>query len=184
MLAYALAAVCIQQATASAPETKDLLISRLPTTVFTAGEKRLFNAGRRYAEQVESLLIKDGHTHPSIRIAVLANAWHECKFDRTMSHTDSNGANTAGFFALNSKGVGRGMSVPQKQHIPTAYNRLFGRQATQNWLDRVVKNDWGAADAAYNYAAKVMVCAVRYRSKPKRTAAKWEAALKKAGVKI
>lgn len=187
MLTFALAAVCIGQATASVSADQKLLISRLPTSVFTTGEKKLFIARRRYAEQVETMLIEDGHLSPSIRVAVLANAWHECKFDPNMSHIDSNGKNTAGFFALNSGGVGKGMTVSQKRHIPTAYNRLFGRTATKEWLQRVVKKEWSAADAAYNYAAKVMVCAISYKGRPLRserrhTAAKWEAALKKVGV--
>lgn len=180
MLTYIIAAMCV--GAPKAPAT--LLIKSLPTTVFTPAERRLFISRRSNAEQVEQMLISDGHSSPSIRIAVLANAWHECKFDPNMSHVDSNGKNTAGFFALNSGGVGKGMTVSQKRHIPTAYDRLFNRTATKEWLQRVVKKDWGAADAAYNYAAKVMVCAVTYKGRPLRserrhTAAKWEAALKK-----
>lgn len=179
MLTHVLAAVCILGI--EKPSEK-LLISQLPQSVFTTAERRVFNLRRRYAERVEQLLIDDGHTHTSIRLAVLANGWHECKFDPSESIVDANGANSAGFFMLNSRGVGKGMSVAAKKDIPTAYERLINWPTTRKWLTYAHKQDPGTA--AFSYASKVMVCHHPSRPHRRETAKRWAAALKKAGVPL
>jgi len=141
------------------------------------GEKSLFIKRLKTGETAERFFRKRGVNSDKAIIAILVNAWHECKWD----YTDASGS-CIGFFQLNrAGGMGRGHSVAKLKQL--VYNMTIMADSTsfKEWVAWTKKYpNATAGEMSYRFAADVERCAVQYRSPRRPTADRWYRALAKA----
>lgn len=140
------------------------------------GEKSLFVKRLKTGETAERFFRRRGVNSDKAIIAILVNAWHECKWD----YTDVSGS-CIGFFQLNrAGGMGRGHSVDKLKQL--TYNMTIMADSTsfKAWVAWTKKNPGATAgEMSYRFAANVERCAVQYRGPRRPTADRWYRALKK-----
>jgi len=140
------------------------------------GEKSLFIKRLKIGETAEKFFRQRGVTSDKAIIAILVNAWHECKWD----YTDVSGS-CIGFFQLNrAGGMGRGYSVSQLKQLNCNMTIMANSLWFKDWVSWTKKNpNISAGEMSYRFAAAVERCASQYRAPRKVTADKWYRALKK-----
>lgn len=141
------------------------------------GEKSLFVKRFNTGETAELFFRKRGVNSDKAIIAILVNAWHECKWD----YTDASGS-CIGFFQLNrAGGMGRGHSTAKLKQL--VYNMTIMADSTsfKEWVAWTKKNpNATAGEMSYRFAAKVERCAVQHRAPRRPTADRWYKALNQA----
>lgn len=141
------------------------------------GEKSLFIKRFNTGKTAELFFRKRGVHADKAIIAILVNAWHECKWD----YTDASGS-CIGFFQLNrAGGMGRGHSSAKLKQL--VYNMTIMADSTsfKEWVVWTKKNpNTTAGEMSYRFAAKVERCAVQHRAPRRPTADRWYKALNQA----
>jgi len=140
------------------------------------GEKSLFTKRLKTGELAEKFFRQRGVTSDKAIIAILVNAWHECKWD----YTDVSGS-CIGFFQLNrAGGMGRGHSTSQLKQLNYNMTIMANSLWFKDWVAWTKKNpNISAGEMSYRFAAAVERCASQYRGPRRVTADRWYRALKK-----
>ncbi|MBS1722879.1 MAG: hypothetical protein JSS66_08000 [Armatimonadetes bacterium] len=140
-------------------------------------ETKTFVDRRSIAAKAETYLRKAGVNSDKAIIAVLANAWHECKWNPA----GKSGSNI-GFFQLNrAGGMGRGHSVAKLQQLEYNIAVMTASTSFKDWVKWANKNpETSAGKMAYRFAAKVERCTSSNWDDRQRTADRWYKALKPA----
>ena len=164
----------------SVAKEQSLTVPRIdPSKAFgkRTGEKSLFIQRLKTGKTAERFFRKRGVDSDKAIIAILANAWHECKWD----YTEKSGS-CIGFFQLNrAGGMGKGHSEAKLKQL--VYNMTIMADSTsfKQLLAWTKKNpNVTAGEMSYRFAADVERCAVQYRAPRRPTADRWYKALKKA----
>jgi len=164
----------------AATQEQSLTVSRIDASKAfgkRTDEKSLFIKRLKTGETAERFFRKRGVNSDKAIIAILVNAWHECKWD----YTDASGS-CIGFFQLNrAGGMGRGHSVAKLKQL--VYNMTIMADSTsfKEWVVWIKKNpNATAGEMSYRFAAKVERCAVQHRAPRRPTADRWYKALQKA----
>lgn len=160
----------------TAENTKHFVAMRLPNTCVQRCERADFDARRTFAVQAEWIFRSRGITDDKTLIAILVNAWHECRWNPR----DITGQ-YAGFFQLSSRvGIGRGLSRKSRQHLIVNVLSVARSAEYRQWCEWCAKHPESSAGArSFRFASKVEVCATRFRSPRRRTADHWFAELHK-----
>jgi hypothetical protein len=149
----------------------------IPPTVIRSAERKTFIERRKYAAKSEAIIRKvGGISNPRAIIAMLANAWHECRFDPTASS-----AGNVGFYQLNVRGgLGRGHSVQNLKDVEYNTKAIINTNDFRNWKAWVEKNpNASAGTMSYRFAAYVERCAKQHRAPRRTTADNWYSAWSK-----
>jgi hypothetical protein len=143
-------------------------------TRMSSGEQKLFLRRIGTAKKAETFFRKLGVTNDKAIIAILVNAWHECKWD----YTDKSG-NCIGFFQLlRGNGMGRGYSVAQLQDLNINMSIMAASTSFKAWTKWVKANPGvTAGEMSYRFAANVERCATKHRAPRRTTADRWSKAL-------
>lgn len=146
-------------------------------TGLSSGEQRLFISRLETAKKAERFFRKRGVTTDKAVIALLVNAWHECKWD----YQDKSG-HCIGFFQLkNNGGMGDGYSDARLQNLDVNMSIMAASTSCKAWIVWTNQNpNVTAGEMSYRFAAKVERCASQYRAPRRATANKWFKALKSA----
>jgi hypothetical protein len=139
------------------------------------GEKSLFIKRLKTGETAERFFRGRGVNSDKAIIAILVNAWHECKWD----YTDASGS-CIGFFQLNrAGGMGKGHSVAKLKQLVYNMTIMADSKSFKEWVAWTKKNpNATAGEMSYRFAAKVERCAVQHRAPRRPTADRWYKALK------
>jgi membrane-bound lytic murein transglycosylase MltF len=153
------------------------VVERLPDTVVSAQERRIFNQRKKVAVEVETYFRKQGIHSDKAIVGILVNAWHESKWDpRAVSPNGS----CVGLFQLSGSGLGRGMTVAQRQDIGQSLKRMSSHQHFLDWKKWVDKHpNASAGEMSYQFAKQVERCARQHRAPRRTTGDKWFAAMDK-----
>lgn len=140
----------------------------------SSGEQKLFKQRIGTAKKAETFFRKLGVTSDKAIIAILVNAWHECKWD----YREKSG-NCIGFFQLlRGNGMGRGYTVAQLQDLNINMSIMAASTSFKAWAKWTKANPGvTAGEMSYRFAAKVERCAVQHRAPRRTTADRWFKAL-------
>lgn len=163
-------------ATPVTKKVSPLTIDLVPTSAVRSSERKLFEKNRVHARKAEALLRAGGVTNEKAIIAILANAWHESKWNPAVA-----GGPNIGFFQLNhSGGMGRGHRVSQLKKLDYNVKVMMASTSFKEWVAWVKKNpNQTAGEMAYRFAQKVERCAVKHRAPRRTTGNAWYTGLVK-----
>jgi hypothetical protein len=149
--------------------------TRYVSEVFTPYERIVYNQRKTYAKQAEQKIRNNGIKDEKVIMGMLANMWHESKWDHKVYQLDTNGAYSAGLFQLNQKGAGRGMTLEQMTNINHHMHRLFSLTAYKDWKTWSLENssNISCGEISYQFAKQVERCAKKHRPARRVTADKW-----------
>lgn len=128
----------------------------------SAGDRQIENA-----RQVERLLWDKGYRQPKAIVAILANGWHESRWNAGTVYREKNGTTSRGFFQLTNGALTIEGNVEQLTTQAPYAARI------QKWYTDFKANDWSAGEAAYWFARRVEICASRFWLERKQTAERW-----------
>lgn len=161
----------IQHPVGSLPVDPEPLIAKLIPLPQSAEHRRV------NAIEAEEWYIRLGVGNESARLAMLANAWHESRFNPRAEAKEKNGSMSRGFHQLNTRGAGRGM--PRELQLTIRHNvaAIMRDGAFANWYREHKAKGWSAGKSAYEFARRVERCASRYWNARRVTAEKWSHAI-------
>jgi hypothetical protein len=119
------------------------------------------------ARKVERLLWDKGYRQPHLVIAILANGWHESRWNAGTIYKEKNGTVSRGFFQLTNGALTIEGNVEQLTTKAPYAARI------KKWYSDAKREKWSAGEAAYWFARRVEICASRYWNERKVTADKW-----------
>lgn len=128
----------------------------------SAGDRQVENA-----RMVERLLWEKGYREPKAVVAILANGWHESRWNAGTVHKEKNGTYSRGFFQLTNGALTIEGNVEQLTTKAPYAARI------QKWYADHKKHGWSAGESAYWFARRVEICASRFWSERRQTAEKW-----------
>lgn len=119
------------------------------------------------ARQVERLLWEKGYREPKAIVAILANGWHESRWNAGTIHKEKNGTVSRGFFQLTNGELTIEGNVEQLTTKAPYAARI------QKWYADHKRNNWSAGESAYWFARRVEICASRFWNERRSTADAW-----------
>jgi hypothetical protein len=151
-----------------------LVMNRIPAAAVRSAERDTWLSRRKNALQAEAIFRKAGVTNDKAIVALMSNAWHECRWDPR----EVTGPNV-GFFQLNhSGGLGRGHRVSQLKKLDYNVAAIMVTTDFKNWAAWVRKNpNATSGQMAYRFAQKVERCTSRSWGPRASTANRWYAAI-------
>lgn len=129
------------------------------------------------AREVERLLWDKGYRQPHLVIAILANGWHESRWNAGTVYKEKNGTTSRGFFQLTNGALTIEGNVRQLTEKAPYAARIT------KWYSDAKRLNWDAGEAAYYFAARVEICARRFWNERKETAERWWSLMEEAAQK-
>lgn len=134
---------------------------------------------REHAVEAERWYIRGGVGDPVARLAMLANAWHESKFDPVDEYRERDGSVSRGFHMVNTRGAGRGLSRRDALTVRHNVAAIMRDYRFAEWYRAHKSKRWDAGTSAYWFARMVERCASRYWNDRRVTANAWSKQLAK-----
>lgn len=146
-----------------------LTVERLPKSAVRIQEQSTMENRRNTAIKAEQVIREGGVTSDKMIVAMLANAWHESRWNPR----DATGS-CIGLFQIHLRHMGRGSS--REQLMSTEYNtrKIMSTKDFKAWAAWCKKNSTASCgNMALRFAATVERCAVKHRYPRSVTADKW-----------
>jgi hypothetical protein len=128
----------------------------------SAGDKQVENA-----RQVERLLWDRGYRQPKAIVAILANGWHESRWNAGTVYREKNGTVSRGFFQLTNG------ALTIEGNVEQLTTKAPYKARIEKWYSDAKKHGWSAGEAAYWFARRVEICASRFWNERRETADRW-----------
>lgn len=147
-----------------------LTVQRLPKSAVRIQEQSTFENRKWVAIRVEHMMRNAGITSDKALIAVLVNAWHECRWNPK----DKSG-NCIGFFQLKrGNGMGGRHTVAQLQDLEVNVSIMMASTSFKKWVAWTKNNPTATAGKmSYQFASTVERCASQHRAPRRVTADRW-----------
>lgn len=158
-----------KQTSKAIKKIESLTVLRLPKKAVRIQEQSTFENRRKIAVKVEEMIRKKGITSDKMILAMLANAWHESKWNPSTASKSC-----IGFFQLHIKYMGRGSTVSQLKNLEHNVQKLMATTSFKDWVAWCKKYpNKSCGDFSLKFASHVERCAVKHRYPRKITADKW-----------
>lgn len=155
---------------------ESLTVQRLPKEALRISEQSTFEKRKKYAVIAEQIIRNKGITSDKMIIAMLANAWHESKFN-----PKATGGSCIGLFQVHLRYLGKGST--KAQLFDPAYNtkKIMTDYKFNTWVNWCRKNsDATAGKMAYMFAHLVERPLAKHKAPRSVTANRWYKHLKAA----
>lgn len=143
----------------------NLVTTRLDSKCVRVNERHVFEDRLETAREIELELRKNGLHRDKTILALLVNIWHENRWNPKL--------NADGLFQMTPTGMGRGLTVFQKQDIKTNVKIMVNTERFQTWWDYSKNPNISTAQSSFRFAEYVLRPQERYRYQRKATAEKW-----------
>lgn len=160
----------IKQTSKTIKKIESLTVHRLPKAAVRIQEQSTLENRRNIAEKAERYFRKLGVTSDKAILALLANAWHECRWNPN----DISGS-CIGFFQLSrAGGMGRGQSVKKLQNLEYNIAIMAASSSFKDWVKWCNSHPSASCGAmSLRFASLVERCAKKHRYPRLITADKW-----------
>lgn len=146
-----------------------LTVLRLPKEVVRIQEQSTLENNKKIAVKAEKIFRDAGVTCDKMLLAILANAWHESRWNP--KETDGS---CIGFFQLHKRHLGSGSTEKQLMDLTHNTNKLIKSDDFQEWVQWCKRNPKvSCGRMSFRFASLVERCASKHRNARKVTADRW-----------
>lgn len=161
--------------TSTIKKIESLTVQRLLPGAVRIQEQSTFEKRKNIAAKVERMIRKSGVTSDKAVIAVLANAWHESRWNPRVKS-----GSCIGFFQLKrGNGMGGRHTVEQLMDLDVNVSIMMASTSFKKWTIWAKNNpNKTAGEMSFQFASKVERCASQHRQPRRTTADRWYKNLK------